>query len=148
MGLGIRYAGTSEQAVVSTLWGYTSEFLKLASLDSKGKGRRLPKNISEYFPKNFLESCVCTLLMAISLVNAGTGNVKALRLCRFMQSKIANTQITSTSNTYGMEMCIAMATGILFLGGGRYSLSNDDRSIAVLLAAVFPKWPINANDNR
>lgn len=65
-----------------------------------------------------------------------------------MQSKIAATQITSSSNTYGMEMCIAMATGILFLGGGRYSLSNDDRSIAVLLAAVFPKWPINANDNR
>lgn len=86
--------------------------------------------------------------MAVSLVNAGTGNVKALRLCRFMQSKISATQITSSSNTYGMEMCIAMATGFLFLGGGRYSLSNDDRSIAFLLAAVFPKWPINANDNR
>lgn len=151
LGLGIRYAGTSEQAVVSTLWDYTNEFLTLASLDTSSgssKERSIPKNLSEYFPKNFLESCVCTLLVSLSLVNAGTGNVKALRLCRYMQAKIAATQITSTSNTYGMEMCISMATGMLFLGGGRYSLSNDDRSIAVLLAAVFPKWPINAHDNR
>jgi len=91
---------------------------------------------------------VCTLLVSLALIHSGTGDVAVLRLCRYLQSKVAATPITPSNNTYGLEMCISMATGILFLGGGAYSLSNDDRSIAVILASVFPKWPINASDNR
>ena len=139
LGLGIRFAGTSDTNVTSTLWHYTDLLLQLSSKDSK---------LSEYFPKNFLESCICNLLMPLALVLAGTGDIPVLRLCRFLQAKVSATPVTTSSNTYGLEMCISMATGILFLGGGRYSLSNDDKSIAVLLASVFPKWPVNANDNR
>jgi anaphase-promoting complex subunit 1 len=140
LGLGIRLAGTSDEEATETLWHYVEVFLKMSSPDC---------SMSEYFPKNFLESSLCTLLIGLSLILAGTGHLRVLQLCRLMQAKVASTsQITSNSNTYGMEMCVAMATGILFLGGGRYSLSNDDKSIAVLLASVFPKWPINANDNR
>ena len=139
LGLGIRFAGTSDTKVKSTLWHYTNLILKISSVDSK---------LSEYFPKNFLESSACNLLISLALVSAGTGEVKVLRLCRYLQNRVALSPITSSSNTYGLEMCIAMATGILFLGGGRYSLSNDDKSIAVILASVFPKWPINASDNR
>jgi len=140
LGIGIRLAGTSDDQATKTLWHYVKVFLGMNSPDNQ---------ISEYFPKNFLESSVCTLLLGLSLILAGSGDIKVLRLCRLMQAKVVTaTQVASNSNTYGLEMCVAMATGILFLGGGRYSLSNDDKSIAVLLASVFPKWPINANDNR
>jgi len=139
LGLGIRFAGTSDSTVTTTLWHYINSMLKLSSKESK---------LSEFFPKNFLESCVCNLLMSLSLVLAGTGDIPALRLARYMQAKVSANPCSISSNTYGLEMCISMATGIIFLGGGRYSLSNDDKSIAVLLASVFPKWPVNSNDNR
>jgi len=139
LGLGIRFAGTSDARVKKTLSHYSNQMLEMSSADSK---------FNEFFPKNFLESSICTLTMSLSLVLAGTGSISVLRLCRYLQAKVGTSQITSSSNTYGLQMCISLATGLLFLGGGRYSLSNDDRSIAVLLAAVFPKWPVNANDNR
>jgi anaphase-promoting complex subunit 1 len=139
LGLGIRFAGTSDINVTTTLWHYTDLLIQLSSKESK---------LSEYFPKNFLDSTICNLLMALSLVLAGTGDIPVLRLCRYLQARVSSTQVTISSTTYGLQMCISLATGILFLGAGRYSLSNDDKSIAVLLASVFPKWPINANDNR
>lgn len=123
------------------VWHYTKLIQKISSPQSKC-------NLAEYFPKNFLDSCICTLLISLALVQAGTGDIPVLRLARYLQRKIGCVTQTTTSNFYGLEMCVSMAIGILFLGGGRYSLSNDDRSIAVILASVFPKWPTNASDNR
>lgn len=41
-----------------------------------------------------------------------------------------------------------MALGLLFLGGGRYTLSNNPSSIAALVISLFPKFPTHSNDNR
>lgn len=139
LGLGIRFAGTSFSDVEETIWHYVNLMLSIAFPST---------HTNSYFPKNFVESTLCSMLMSLALVLAGTGDIPTLRLCRYLQRKIAGIPVTSSNNSYGLEMCISMAIGILFLGGGRYSLCNDDKSIAVILASVFPKWPINGNDNR
>jgi anaphase-promoting complex subunit 1 len=41
-----------------------------------------------------------------------------------------------------------MALGLLFLGGGQYTLSTSAHSVAALLCAFFPKFPTHSNDNR
>jgi anaphase-promoting complex subunit 1 len=49
---------------------------------------------------------------------------------------------------YGHHMALNMAVGLLFLGGGRFSLSTSNGAIAALLCALFPRFPTVASDNR
>jgi hypothetical protein len=41
-----------------------------------------------------------------------------------------------------------MALGFLFLGNGKHSFKQDNLSVAMLLCAVYPKFPSAASDNR
>lgn len=45
-------------------------------------------------------------------------------------------------------MAIHMAMGLVFLGGGMYTLSRSNEAIAALLCAFFPVFPCNMADNR
>ena len=45
-------------------------------------------------------------------------------------------------------MALHMSIGLLFLGGGRASLSRSKESIAALLVAFFPRFPRSAEDNQ
>lgn len=49
---------------------------------------------------------------------------------------------------YGSHMARSMAIGLLFMSGGRCSLSNSNAAIALLLISCYPRWPIDSNDNR
>ena len=49
-------------------------------------------------------------------VMAGTGNLKVLRLCRFLRSRVGPSY---SYIIYGSHMAVGMAIGLLFLGGGR-----------------------------
>lgn len=65
-------------------------------------------NVNAYFPKNFLESTLCSMMLSLSLLLAGSGDVSALRLLRYMQHKISGIAVTASNNSYGLEMCISM----------------------------------------
>lgn len=45
-------------------------------------------------------------------------------------------------------MATSMASGLLFLGGGRCTLDTSNGSIAALLSAFFPTFPSSSSDNR
>lgn len=45
-------------------------------------------------------------------------------------------------------MALHMSIGLLFLGGGRASLSRSKESIAALLVALFPRFPRSIEDNQ
>lgn len=77
---------------------------------------------------------------------AGTGNLEIMRLVRHLRRRVgvSNSQVV----TYGSHLAIHMALGLLFLGGGRYTLSNTPSSVAALICAFYPKFPTHSNDNR
>lgn len=77
---------------------------------------------------------------------AGTGNLEVLRLCRCLRSRIC--QASNTVVTYGSHLATHMALGLLFFGGGRYTLSTSAESVAALIIAFYPKFPTHSNDNR
>lgn len=54
------------------------------------------------------------ILLAMSMVMSGTGNLKVLQLCRFFHKR------TGGEMNYGFHMAHHMALGLLFLGGGRF----------------------------
>lgn len=76
---------------------------------------------------------------------AGTGDLEVLRLCRYLRSRVGP---SNSVVTYGSHLATHMAIGLLFLGGGAYTLSTSADAIAALLCAFYPKWPIHSNDNR
>lgn len=77
---------------------------------------------------------------------AGTGNLEIMRIVRHLRKRVGVT--TSVVVTYGSHLATHMALGLLFLGGGRYTLSNSPASVAALICAFYPKFPTHSNDNR
>ena len=49
-------------------------------------------------------------------VMAGTGNLDVLRLCRHLRSRVG---ASYSYVLYGSHLAVSMATGLLFMGGGR-----------------------------
>lgn len=45
-------------------------------------------------------------------------------------------------------MAIGMAVGLLFLGRAKQSLASSNRSLAFLLCAFYPSFPVTVVDNR
>lgn len=76
---------------------------------------------------------------------AGTGELEVLRLCRLLRSRVGPSHAVVT---YGSHVATHMALGLLFLGGGRYTLGTSAPAVAALLCACFPKFPTHSNDNR
>jgi len=76
------------------------------------------------------------------LVMAGTGEINCLRRFRFAHG------LVNTGNRYGPHVANEMAIGMLFLGGGHFTIGNSDSAIACLLAACYPRFPVSPSDNR
>lgn len=78
----------------------------------------------------------------MAMVMAGTGDVSCLQRLRYAHGKY------STPNKYGMHLANHMALGLLFLGGGRYTLGTSNIAICSFIIAFYPRWPLFAYDNR
>lgn len=63
------------------------------------------------------EQALGLLVLALALVMAGTGNLELLSLCRMLRARVGQGAMFGVS--YGCHMMYAMATGLLFLGGGK-----------------------------
>jgi hypothetical protein len=80
--------------------------------------------------------------IALGLVLAGTGDLRALRLFRKLNSRV------SPQVTYGNHMAVHMALGFLFMGGGTHSFGTTKEDVAAIVTAVFPRFPNHPSDNR
>lgn len=82
-------------------------------------------------------------LVSCSIIMAGTGNLEVMRVCRYLRCRISQPHVL-----FGSHMASHMALGLLFLGGCRMTLNSSPESVAALIIAFFPKYPIHTNDNR
>nr|CAH7720171.1 unnamed protein product [Callosobruchus chinensis] len=133
--LGLRYAGTADQEAFATLLYYCNMFTSLTG-----------KSIAELAGKSTIETCLNVAILSASAVVAGSGNLEIMRLIRHLRRRIGVSN--SPVVTYGSHVALHMALGLLFLGGGRYTLSNSPASIAAMICAFYPKFPTHSNDNR
>lgn len=156
--LALRYAGSADPEAFDVVKKYT---VKLITIIQKGTTAHI-----EQAGRSTIESCVDVLIgtfyllffgvlflnffffslnytVSCSIIMAGTGNVEVMRLCRFLRSRINQNHVL-----YGSFMAIHMALGLLFLGGCRITLNSSPESVAALICAFFPKYPIHTYDNR
>ncbi|KAL7744257.1 hypothetical protein ACLKA6_009216 [Drosophila palustris] len=132
--IGLKYAGTENPVAFTTLRAVIKEFLGFPGTP-----------MGECAGRTTIESCLMVLLISISLVFAGSGNCEILRIIRYLRSRVGPQY---PHITYGSHMAIHMSLGLLFLGAGRYTIAKTPESIAALVCAFFPKFPIHSNDNR
>lgn len=132
--IGLKFAGTEDQMAYKTLRKVFDKFLTMGG-----------QFIGEYAGKTCVESCLIQIVLSMSLVFAGSGNLEVVRIVRAMRSRIGP---SNSHVTYGSHLAWHMALGFLFLGAGRFTLSRSPTAIAALVCALFPKFPIHSNDNR
>lgn len=76
--------------------------------------------------------------LALGCVMAGTGDVDTLRVLRAAHGAL--------DVPYGSHIATHMALGLLFLGGGRFSVGRSDRALAALLMTCLPHFPRAPDD--
>ncbi|XP_076035625.1 anaphase promoting complex subunit 1 isoform X2 [Oratosquilla oratoria] len=134
MVLGLKFAGSANSEAFRVLYKYTRMFTNFTK-----------RSVAELAGKSTIETCLNVILLSLSMVMAGTGDLEVLRIIRYLRSRVGPTNSTVG---YGSHLAIHMALGFLFLGGGRFSLSTSNMAVAALLIACFPKFPTHSNDNR
>ncbi|XP_069957197.1 anaphase-promoting complex subunit 1 isoform X2 [Cherax quadricarinatus] len=134
MVIGLKFAGSSNSEAFQILWKYTRMFTNFTK-----------RSVAELAGKSTIETCLNVILLSLSMVMAGTGDLDVLRIIRYLRSRVGPSNSTVG---YGSHLTIHMALGFLYLGGGRFSLGTSNMAIAALLIACFPKFPTHSNDNR
>ncbi|XP_076442081.1 anaphase-promoting complex subunit 1-like [Babylonia areolata] len=135
MVLGLKFAGTANKAAYDLLLEYMRRLLN----------RLLTPTLCEQAGRSMMENCTSVLLTSLAMVMAGTGELEVLRVCRFLRKRVGQQY---GGAMYGSHMAHSMATGLLFLGGGKYTLSTTPEAVGTLLIAFFPKFPIFSTDNK
>ena len=80
--------------------------------------------------------------VSLTMVMAGTGEINCLRRLRYAYG-MYNHPIR-----YGSHVANHMSIGLLFLGGGRYTLGTSDAAIACMIAAFYPRFAHVSSDNK
>uniref|UniRef100_A0A4W4HBL4 Anaphase-promoting complex subunit 1 n=1 Tax=Electrophorus electricus TaxID=8005 RepID=A0A4W4HBL4_ELEEL len=134
MAVGFRFAGSANSDAFECLYKFARNFMQSLTTTTSSTAT-VPGQYN-------LQTCLSMVLLATSMVMAGSGDLKVLQLCRFLHKR------TFGEMNYGFHMAHHMALGLLFLGGGRYTLSTSNSAIAALLCALYPHFPAHSTDNR
>ena len=78
---------------------------------------------------------------------AGTGEITCLRRLRYAYG-MSQQMMYHQGSKYGVHIATHMSLGLLFLGGGRYTLGTSDAAIACMVTAFFPRFHHNSSDNK
>jgi len=81
------------------------------------------------------------------MVMAGTGEITCLRRIRYAYGMYQQVMYHH-GYKYGVHIATHMAMGLLFLGGGRYTLGTSDAAIACMVTAFFPRSHQVSSDNK
>ncbi|KCV70388.1 hypothetical protein H696_02724 [Fonticula alba] len=103
------------------------------------------------------EAYCANVLLAAGLVFAGTGASKWVARARLMRSRVrypepligwATFSLGSPhDDVYAYQCAVHLALGFLFLGGSAFSFASSPFAKAMLLLAVYPRWPMHSSSD-
>uniref|UniRef100_A0A7S1T5E7 Anaphase-promoting complex subunit 1 n=1 Tax=Compsopogon caeruleus TaxID=31354 RepID=A0A7S1T5E7_9RHOD len=127
MAIALKFAGTCE---------IRSFELIIAALDHVEKASK-SFAVAE---QDIWQTCTLQLVLALSVLTSGSGNLRCLRHLRRMYRQ-------SIKSSFAHYIAISSAIGLLFLGGGCWTLGGSLSDIAFLLIALYPRFPSEPRDN-
>jgi anaphase-promoting complex subunit 1 len=132
--LGLRYAGSAKPEARDILLSYLDQFIRIC---------RLPAgNYDGKLARNSVRHCQDVVALSTAAVMAGTGDLALFRRLRSLHGRV------DPDTPYGSHMAAHMAVGMLFLGGGSYTLGTSDIAIASLICSLYPIFPTTVLDNK
>ncbi|KAK0047655.1 anaphase-promoting complex subunit 1 [Biomphalaria pfeifferi] len=133
--MGLKFAGSANREAYKTM------------LDSLGGSLKLlgDQYLLDQAGRSTVENCISIKVLSLAIVMAGTGDLMTLRICRALRRRVG---AQYHQFTYGNHMCIAMAIGLLFLGGGKFTLKTTPEAVGAMLCAFYPQWPVISSDNK
>ncbi len=132
--IGLKFAGSKDSKARDCLW---EEADKLE--------RQIRASTVSFFSrirKSAVRAALDQVRISLGMVLAGSGDVTVLRHLRRAHGEVEG------DTCYGSHMATHMALGLLFLGGGRYTLGTSDLGVAALLISFLPPFPRTSSDNR
>ncbi|PVU85267.1 hypothetical protein BB560_006769 [Smittium megazygosporum] len=160
--LSLKYAGTRSENVkktILTLFDTVLEDFRVVRIFLKDKEGLCYETNSL---KSLYILVMCVLSLSASVVMSGSGDVEIMARLRLLDDQlsvfISEDDLNSTlasdlnlnyeefrvfdqyvnTNCFGNSIFVKLGLGILFLGGGKYTLSNDQKSISVLFISLLP----------
>ena len=135
-GVGLIFAGTGHRRTKMVL---LHNLRLLQSL--REKTHPAFSGFSYHSHKATIDMCVSVVALSLAAVMAGSGDIDCLRVFRELRWR-------HDEGSCGFHMSVAMAIGLLFLGGGRASLRRDPIAIGALVIAFAPRFPHRTADNQ
>ncbi|OCH86063.1 hypothetical protein OBBRIDRAFT_890739 [Obba rivulosa] len=132
--IALKYAGTAREEAYLLVIHYYDMFSQLAYTNGATYEQRIKRAA--------IRDGLNLISIALNMVMAGTGEINCLRRLRYAYG-MYNQPIR-----YGTHVATHMSLGLLFLGGGRYTLGTSDAAIACMVTAFFPRWASLSSDNK
>ncbi|CAA2984556.1 anaphase-promoting complex subunit 1 [Olea europaea subsp. europaea] len=142
--LGLKFAGTRDDNAQELLYKYAVYFLNEIKPVCISSGHTLPKGLSNYVDRGTFETCLHLIVLSLCVVMAGSGHLQTFRLLKFLRTRNS----ADGHANFGTQMAVSLAIGFLFLGGGMWTFSTSNSSVAALLITLYPRLPTGPNDNR
>lgn len=134
LSIGLRYAGSKNQAAFTCLLKRLDVFTKMLSVQLT--------NPQQHITKAAVRVCVGVMCTAAAMVMAGTGNQQLLSRLQALNERI------SKDMNYGNHMAVSMSLGVLFMGLGGYTFTNTNEAVVGLLCSFYPFYPMTTEDNQ
>ncbi|KAL4816171.1 negative regulator of mitosis [Aspergillus spinulosporus] len=131
--LGLRFAGSPDPTVRDILLSYLDQFIRITRLPATNYDARLARNSVRH--------CQDVVALSLAAVMAGTGDLALFRRLRSLHGRV------DPDTPYGSHMAAHMAIGMLFLGGGSYTLGTSNLAVASLICSLYPIFPTTVLDN-
>lgn len=132
--LSLKFAGSGSHTARDEILGVLSTLNTVAKQEAYYYDAKLARNT--------VHRCIDVLGLAAATIMAGTGDLETFRYLRSLHGRV------DPETSYGSHMAAHLAIGVLFLGGGTYTLNTSNFAIASLICAFYPLFPSDVSDNR
>ncbi|KAJ7484095.1 hypothetical protein B0H11DRAFT_1806991 [Mycena galericulata] len=137
--MGLKFAGTARQEAYMMIIRYFDLFTRMVYSNSQAFDHKIRRSA--------VRDGLNLISISLSMVMAGTGEISCLRRLRFAYGMYHQTMYHPAFK-YGIHVATHMSLGLLFLGGGRFTLGTSDAAIACMITAFFPRAHHLSSDNK
>ncbi|KAJ7115548.1 hypothetical protein C8R43DRAFT_123616 [Mycena crocata] len=137
--IGLKFAGTARQEAYMMIIRYFDLFTRMVYSNSQAFDHKIRRSA--------VRDGLNLISISLSMVMAGTGEISCLRRLRFAYGMYHQTMYHPAFK-YGIHVATHMSLGLLFLGGGRFTLGTSDAAIACMVTAFFPRAHHMSSDNK